>query len=1011
MAQLSQNLKSVSAAFGQLLHVHRMPAAWGAVIVEIVRRREFLRVWMERAERVAEGFGRVGEGEKRRREGFDEAVGKYLPKAGNGRALVEGLEEGVPKVEVRVVRAGDKGNGLPILTRSDVAEFEQFISQIRAAMTDVDPSSSAAANTNNQHTILSSHSSAGNPADSISKLQATMTKMIPQLDSLIPDFDRAVARSGVCGDRVMKLEDENARLRAELNLLKNSGKNPISAAASPVTVATPLSMTPSVPAPNQQIQSRRIPVPKAMSAGSFDGDWAKAEETIKAYENRIRTLEDLLQRSYHMEKSNMIMNQSTSTGSDPALQQLQTENQTLKTRLALLESQFNTTSTSLQSKESRLKEAHAEREKLKLTHESERNVLKSRCSVLEKELNDLRHQLQEKDKEGRVVVGEVERCAGFVREVYELLDDCAGAFKIRGDESPSPQQEARLANQPLAVQTRGSSTASSLGKYQSPTSPSAGLMAIVNAATSFGSNPAGSSNPSSLSNIPRNNSNPVSSPLLQQPPVVLAILSNLRTDEREIRRRLRELQDDIRCQTLELVGVQDELAAIGAAASRNYDGTAESSAYESSNARYAEEVGIGEMSPRTEQSRSGISNTGGRGVHSLAMEELHASKREIQRLNAVVEELSLEVETARREAIEARERYEEMKEDVVGRESHISQLQDALGRLNEEKADWIETEGQVALKVERLTKTLETVQAEKGDVERKLDSLGKEAAALQEKYSRVDEEWKAKWNQQSLVVQNWEGQVKAVNARLLQREAEFTEKLMDAEAVHTELNHTISSLQQTIADLDAHIHSTEAKYSSVDMTLRQKDGEISRLEETCEKLRLSLGREKGRIIKLKEKIEDWNVVCKMAVECLTVRFEALGSMGDALAEMDTFVDRFVKESLGLQANVTKLVGDEANPLKLKQSDLDSFKHAVNMASSMSNSIGEDHDFSAAVDTKLSSPVELRDVYLNMIQLVDSVDISGWSDTVVRSCHNWKEMILTQSLRKAMLQGPKIAYTG
>ncbi|KAJ3080663.1 oligomeric, coiled-coil, peripheral membrane protein [Rhizoclosmatium hyalinum] len=149
----------------------------------------------------------------------------------------------------------------------------------------------------------------------------------------------------------------------------------------------------------------------------------------------------------------------------------------------------------------------------------------------------------------------------------------------------------------------------------------------------------------------------------------------------------------------------------------------------------------------------------------------------------------------------------------------------------------------------------------------------------------------------------------------------------------------------------------------------------------------------------------------MAMECLTVRFEALGSMGDALAEMDKFVHRFVKESLGLQANITKLVGDEANPLKLKLSDLDSFKHAVNMASSMSNSIGEDHDFSAAADTKLSSPVELRDVYLNMIQLVDSVDISGWSDTVVRSCHNWKEMILTQSLRKAMLQGPKIAYTG
>ncbi|KAJ3031068.1 UNVERIFIED_CONTAM: oligomeric, coiled-coil, peripheral membrane protein [Siphonaria sp. JEL0065] len=1060
IARLNQNIGSMSQAFGQLLHVHRMPAAWGAVVVEVVRRREFVRVLVNRAEAIASGFGKVGELEKKRRETFAGEIGKYLPRFGEkGKMLVPGLEEeGVPKVEVRVVKGADL---LPKIGRADVYDFEQFISQIRAAMTDVDPSSSTVPSTN--QTLTSSHtSSAGNPADSISKLQATMTKMIPQIDAVSAEFDRQIAKGGGASDRVAKLEEENARLKAELGALRGGGgslvrnNNMMGNVGSPVTVGA----SPSTSAPTS---TRKSMSAKAMSAGTFDGDWARAEETIKvcwsffvatnvkaikqAYENRIRTLEDLLQRSYHMEKSNL-NNSTTGASAFPtdqaALLQLQTENSTLRTRLAFLESQFSTTSTSLQNTEVKLKEVLAEREKSKTVFESDRGILQSRCTELENNVVQLRHQLAEKDKEGRVVVAEVERCAGFVREVYELLDDCAGAFKIRGQDSipdgtsDHPLSAHYSASYPQNQPTRNSSTASSLaGKYQSPTSPSAGLMAIVNAATSFGS----TNNSNGLRNY--NSTNPLLLAHQQQQAAaapVLAILSTLRTDEREIRRRLRELQDDIRCQALELIGLQDEMAAMGAASSQHYSGDGTTGTGDLSPA-FGSSIGGGGVgptslsvtaaagdafSPHTEQSRSGISignaiggangTNSGRVGHSLAtsipiLEELHASKREIQRLESVVEELSTALENTKTELVELTTKYALDSEEAPQRKAQVIQLTEAVSRLSSEKEEWMESNEQAWMKMERLKGALETVQQEKGGVEKRLEEVSREFEALQVVHSKIDAEWRVRSSELTQNVLSMEAHVKALNAKLANTEDSCAAKLNEAEAVQFDLNKTIAALQVSVNGLEMRIKTAESERSTSDAAARQKDVEISRLEDTCEKFRVAVGKEKGKVIKLKEKVEDWSVVCKMAMECLTQRFEALGNMGEALVEMDVFVDRFVQETLGLQATLSSLASQEENPLQLKQSDLTSFKLSLNqMSSSLSNSAtggGLDHDFSA--ESKLPA-LELRETYLNMIHLIDSIDLGGWSDAVIRSCHNWKEVIMTQSLRRAMVRETKISFS-
>ncbi|KAI9351244.1 autophagy-related protein 11-domain-containing protein [Obelidium mucronatum] len=46
----------------------------------------------------------------------------------------------------------------------------------------------------------------------------------------------------------------------------------------------------------------------------------------------------------------------------------------------------------------------------------------------------------------------------------------------------------------------------------------------------------------------------------------------------------------------------------------------------------------------------------------------------------------------------------------------------------------------------------------------------------------------------------------------------------------------------------------------------------------------------------------------------------------------------------------------------------------------------------------------------MIYLIDSLDIAGWSDAVIKSCHTWKEGIMTQSLRRAMVPDIKISFS-
>ncbi|KAJ3050793.1 oligomeric, coiled-coil, peripheral membrane protein, partial [Rhizophlyctis rosea] len=87
-------LRSCQGAFGQLLHVHRMPVAWGAGVVEVVRRREFGKFYLQKAQEVASVLQAFRSVEEKRRENFRKEIERYLP---NG--LIRGLDEAPVVVE------------------------------------------------------------------------------------------------------------------------------------------------------------------------------------------------------------------------------------------------------------------------------------------------------------------------------------------------------------------------------------------------------------------------------------------------------------------------------------------------------------------------------------------------------------------------------------------------------------------------------------------------------------------------------------------------------------------------------------------------------------------------------------------------------------------------------------------------------------------------------------------------------------------------------------------------
>ncbi|KAJ3254343.1 hypothetical protein HK103_007225 [Boothiomyces macroporosus] len=358
---LSNALNIQSEALLQLLHVHRMAPAWGAALVEIVRRKEYVRVFLKKAKEMADILSQFRSNEERRRETFKNEIARYIP---NG--LISGLDDPPPYCEISVSNTKDT---LPNLVLEDITGdgisnlvFENLVSAIR----------------NSQITHEGSVGS-----DSISKLQATMLKMVPQVDNIAVDFEKIVTKSNLT-DRARKLEEENKKLKQQLSASRMGD------------IVSPI--------------DQKVP-----NKGSEQlNHYRKQEDTIKIYEDRIKSLELLLQENYHKSQDDPL-DLAKQTQLENALEKEKTKSNTLQQQINQLMQENKKLNTQLEQEQSKSATALSEKKELESLYiASLRNN-----ENLNNTLNDIRNEKEQQKK--------------LLFEVTTHLSSCLNTLKSTDD--------------------------------------------------------------------------------------------------------------------------------------------------------------------------------------------------------------------------------------------------------------------------------------------------------------------------------------------------------------------------------------------------------------------------------------------------------------------------------------------------------------------------------------------------------------------------------------------------
>ncbi|KAI8058014.1 hypothetical protein BDF22DRAFT_739415 [Syncephalis plumigaleata] len=189
IAALSPHLNHLNVAiteqsekYNMLLHIHRMPIAYGACLVEIARRHEYTEVMLRVAGELAEAMAKT--------ENFASEVRQYIPFS------IPGIDDKPPQYEISTNLASNES--LPMLTN-------------KMSMSQMTPETGGA----NDSPLLS-----------INKLHATMLKMMHQLDNLPVDFERVIYKTSTGG-----LDKSEAVVKAnvfgsQLNVNRNRSTTP-----------------------------------------------------------------------------------------------------------------------------------------------------------------------------------------------------------------------------------------------------------------------------------------------------------------------------------------------------------------------------------------------------------------------------------------------------------------------------------------------------------------------------------------------------------------------------------------------------------------------------------------------------------------------------------------------------------------------------------------------------------------------------------------------------------------
>lgn len=164
---VSDALRQQSTAFKQILHINRTPLAWGAALVEIVRRKVYSKMIAGKIGEMSDILVKLRKKEEIRRVQFSMGVERYIP--ANLLSAICGLQDPLPTLENAVPNG--KIDNLPDLNPEDINEFNLLVSDIR------------------KRTVSRSSN------DALSQLEKTMGQIAQQMASPLSDFEKLLLNS------------------------------------------------------------------------------------------------------------------------------------------------------------------------------------------------------------------------------------------------------------------------------------------------------------------------------------------------------------------------------------------------------------------------------------------------------------------------------------------------------------------------------------------------------------------------------------------------------------------------------------------------------------------------------------------------------------------------------------------------------------------------------------------------------------------------------------------------
>ncbi|KZV76457.1 hypothetical protein PENSPDRAFT_741294 [Peniophora sp. CONT] len=166
LASLQTTLRTKNA-FTHIQRLHNMIYAYGATLIEIVRRKEFARFFYQRAQLILEVMAKLSNTEKKRRQIHRGEFHGQLP------FDLKGMDDAVASIDFTPM--GSSEGSMYNLQRSDVDDFMRVLSDLEAYVETLPDGSLALA--------------------SLREIKTNLDKLVQKMDALESGFDRIAERS------------------------------------------------------------------------------------------------------------------------------------------------------------------------------------------------------------------------------------------------------------------------------------------------------------------------------------------------------------------------------------------------------------------------------------------------------------------------------------------------------------------------------------------------------------------------------------------------------------------------------------------------------------------------------------------------------------------------------------------------------------------------------------------------------------------------------------------------